>query len=215
MYSNSRRSTKPGRTGKVGAARSSACTPVISSILRVSMPAAARSGASRYVSHTSRHFSSNWSSRGVLIQPRVRCGLRSASRRKRPMEPAEMSSTMPRATASAARSAWVQWVSSRPSRDGGSHASAMIEQITSGVKVAGVPGRGASIRRWRTDAVPALADQRGASAAPWRVRARVRLAGWANADTVGGQQDNLCAGDQRLGRRVLAHQRLQLATLTI
>jgi hypothetical protein len=46
MDSNSVRSGRPKRIGCVGATRSSACTPIISSTLRVSIPAAARPGAS-------------------------------------------------------------------------------------------------------------------------------------------------------------------------
>ena len=53
MYSNSRRSTLPGPQRQAGAARSSAWTPVISSVLTMRSPAAARAGASRYVVHTS------------------------------------------------------------------------------------------------------------------------------------------------------------------
>lgn len=47
IYSYSRRSTWPGRSGKPECARSSACTAVISSMLIVRSPAAARAGASR------------------------------------------------------------------------------------------------------------------------------------------------------------------------
>src|SRR5438876_1384723 len=82
MYSNSRRSTLPGLSGKPGAARSRAWTPVISSVLIVRSPAATRAGASRYVPHTSAIFSSRssgGSSAAGVSQYRIRCGLRSAS----------------------------------------------------------------------------------------------------------------------------------------
>src|SRR5438552_199387 len=82
MYSNSRRSTLPGRSGKLGAARSSAWTPVISSVLITRSPLATRTVASRYVPHTSAIFSSrssDGSSAAGVSQYRIRCGLRSAS----------------------------------------------------------------------------------------------------------------------------------------
>lgn len=50
LYSNSRRSTRHAVIGCVGAIRSSACIPFISSIEIVLIPAASRSGARRYVS---------------------------------------------------------------------------------------------------------------------------------------------------------------------
>src|SRR5947207_8530924 len=87
MYSNSRRSTLPGRSGKPGAARSRAWTPVISSVLMVRSPAATRAGASRYVAHTSvirSSRSSGGSSAAGVSQYRIRCGLRSASFERRP-----------------------------------------------------------------------------------------------------------------------------------
>jgi hypothetical protein len=142
----------------------------MSSMLCVWMPAAARSGAKRSVSQTSRHVSSNCASRGLLIQPRVRCGFRSTSRRKRPIEWEEISVTMPRAIASSARAAWVQCVMGRPASLGFSQASAMIVQICSGVNVAGVPGRGASASRSRKGR-PAVAVQRQ-TPYPWPRRLR-------------------------------------------
>jgi len=51
-YANSRRSTLPGARGKPGYARSSACTPVSSSLLMTRSPAAARAGAARYSAQT-------------------------------------------------------------------------------------------------------------------------------------------------------------------
>src|SRR5262249_4862352 len=81
-YSNSRRSTFPGRSGKPGAARSSAWTPVISSVLMTRSPTATRAGASRYVTQTSAIRSSRTSggsSAAGVSQYRIRCGLRSAS----------------------------------------------------------------------------------------------------------------------------------------
>src|SRR2546425_2010519 len=82
MYSNSRRSTLPGRSGKPGAARSKAWTPVISSVLMTRSPSATRAVASRYVPHTSAIFpsrSSDGSSAAGVSQYRIRCGLRSAA----------------------------------------------------------------------------------------------------------------------------------------
>ena len=73
-------------------------------------------------------------------QPRVRCGFRSTSRRKRPIQRAEISATMPRAIASA-RAAWVQCVMGKPASLGFSQVGAMIAQICSSVNVAGVPTR--------------------------------------------------------------------------
>jgi len=46
MYSCSRRSGQPGRSGFVGAARSSAWMPVISSVLATWQPSASNIGAS-------------------------------------------------------------------------------------------------------------------------------------------------------------------------
>src|SRR6266571_1678861 len=82
MYSNSRRSTLPGRSGKPGPARSRAWTPVISSVLITRSPADTRFGASRYTPHTSAILSfrsSGGSSAAGVSQYRMRCGLRSAS----------------------------------------------------------------------------------------------------------------------------------------
>src|SRR6266542_7157804 len=82
MYSNSRRSTLPGRSGRPGAARSSAWTHVISSVLITRSPAATRVGACRYMLHTSAirsSRSSGCSSAAGVSQYRIRCGLRSAS----------------------------------------------------------------------------------------------------------------------------------------
>jgi hypothetical protein len=45
-YSNSRRSTFPEANGSPGCLRSSACTPVNSSVLTICSPSAARRGAS-------------------------------------------------------------------------------------------------------------------------------------------------------------------------
>ena len=65
---------------------------------------------------------------------------------------------MPRLTASSANSWWVQCVTGRSLSAGGSQAMATIAQICSAVKVAGVPGRGASASRWATR--PLLCAQR-------------------------------------------------------
>lgn len=63
------------------------------------------------------------------------------------MERAEIDSTMPRFTAS---SAIFRCVIARPLSCGASQASAMIARICSGLKVAGVPERGASDNRSAT-----------------------------------------------------------------
>ena len=63
MYSNSRRSTVPGVSGRFGAVRSRAWTPVISSVLSTRSPCSASSGARRYrsqMSSTFRSKSSSW-----------------------------------------------------------------------------------------------------------------------------------------------------------
>jgi len=70
--------------------------------------------------------------------------------KKRPTECGEIDSTYPRLTASSASSRWVQCVISRPLSTGGSQANAIIAHICSGVKVGGVPARGASDKRSRT-----------------------------------------------------------------
>jgi hypothetical protein len=51
-YAYSGRSTRPGRLGQVGAARSSACMPVFSSVLMTWPPAWATAGACCYPAHT-------------------------------------------------------------------------------------------------------------------------------------------------------------------
>ena len=70
-----------------------------------------------------------------------------------------MSATIPRLMASSAISRWVQWVIGRPLSCGGSQARAMIPHTCSGVKVGGVPGRGASDNRSATLA-PEFSDHR-------------------------------------------------------
>jgi hypothetical protein len=57
--SNSRRSTCPGFIGRLGAARSSAWMPVISSIETVCTPCSAAVGAARYTAQMSAHLASN------------------------------------------------------------------------------------------------------------------------------------------------------------
>src|SRR6478609_1878380 len=86
-YSNSRRSTWPGRIGSVGAARSRAWMPVISSVLTTCPPRATSVGASAYVVHTASICAASAAgsrSRGVS-QYRLRCGLIAApSRNQKP-----------------------------------------------------------------------------------------------------------------------------------
>src|SRR5918912_1978756 len=79
VYSNSRRATCPGRGGRSGAKRSSACTCVSSSVLTVRWPAWARSGAVRYTAHTSAILASRSASPAGVSQYRTRCGCRSAA----------------------------------------------------------------------------------------------------------------------------------------
>ena len=72
-----------------------------------------------------------------------------------------MPSTMPRSTAHLASSLRLQWLSGKPlSSEGCSQAKATIEQICSGVNVAGAPGRGASANRLATDAASSSARHR-------------------------------------------------------
>ena len=77
----SRRSTRPGLTGNVSAARSTACMPVFSSTQIVRIPCVLRrSGAFAYVSHTSRtcRRNSGASLSLALSQYALRCGRRAA-----------------------------------------------------------------------------------------------------------------------------------------
>lgn len=57
-----------------------------------------------------------------------------------------MVATMPRLRTSSATSRGVQWLTGRPESVGSSHATATIWTICSAVKVAGVPGRGGSVK---------------------------------------------------------------------
>src|SRR5512144_2642640 len=78
----------------------------------------------------------------------------------------EICSTMPCCWISAAISRAVHWLMGRPARSGASQASAMIRQTCSSVIRAGVPGRGASVKRSATlSSSPATA---------WRANQRVR-----------------------------------------
>lgn len=52
MYSNSTRSTRPGRTDFASQRRSSACIPVFSSVLTTCAPSAASCAAAKYVSQS-------------------------------------------------------------------------------------------------------------------------------------------------------------------
>ena len=77
MYANARRSTLPGASGSPGGLRSSACTPVSSSVLRIRSPAAASVGAAWYSAFTSATFASRAGSGAGVSQERMRCGCRS------------------------------------------------------------------------------------------------------------------------------------------
>src|SRR4029450_10410775 len=80
-YSNSRRSTWPGRPGSVGAARSRAWIPVISSVLTTCPPRAWSAGASAYTVQTGAICAARTAgsrSRGVS-QYRLWCGLTAAA----------------------------------------------------------------------------------------------------------------------------------------
>ena len=70
-----------------------------------------------------------------------------------------MAVTMPRRTASRARSLALHWLIGTPLSSGRSQASATTAQICSGVMVAGAPERGASQSR-STTLLPAPAAQR-------------------------------------------------------
>ena len=70
--------------------------------------------------------------------------------KKRSTWRAEIVVTMPRLMASSANARGVQWLRGRPAAAGGSHASAMIGHHCWALKVAGVPGRGASCTRSST-----------------------------------------------------------------
>src|ERR1700730_6795105 len=71
--------------------------------------------------------------------------------KKRPTERCEMLGTRPRRMASSAISRWLQWLIGRSLSDGFSQVIAITAQICSGVYVAGVPDRGASVSRSGTD----------------------------------------------------------------
>src|SRR6266536_2197678 len=90
-YSNSRRSTWPGRSGSVGAARSSAWMPVISSVPTPWTPWSWRAGAAAYRSQTActcAAKATGSSTRGVS-QYRLRWGLSAAaSRNQKPPDAA-------------------------------------------------------------------------------------------------------------------------------
>src|SRR6266542_3590158 len=83
MYSNSRRSTAPEHIGSVGAARSSAWMPVISSVLTTCVPCAWSAGAAAYSSQMVRTSAANrsGSSTRSVSQYRVRWGLSAAASR--------------------------------------------------------------------------------------------------------------------------------------
>ena len=77
MYSNSRRSTLPGASGKPGCLRSSAWMPVSSSVVTMRSPWGASAGAARYRPQMSATLPSNWASSGGVSHERTRCGWRS------------------------------------------------------------------------------------------------------------------------------------------
>jgi hypothetical protein len=104
LANDSRRSTCPGFIGRLGAARSSAWIPVISSIEAVCTPCWAAVEADRYTAQMSVHLVSKSGSglgepardaRGqpVAVEMRLEIGL---FLKKRPTEPCEMLLTMPR-----------------------------------------------------------------------------------------------------------------------
>lgn len=121
MYSNSTRSTRPGRTRFVSWRRSSACIPVFSSVLTTCVPTAASSGAPRYVSQVR------------LAKKRSTCL-------------GEMLSTIPLFIASRVSSGGVQCETGSPLSEGGSQANAMIDATSSGVNFGGAPHRSLSSR---------------------------------------------------------------------
>ena len=98
-----------------------------------------------------------------------------------------MVSTKPRFTASRAKALWLQCVIGTPLPSGGSQARARMAQICSGVKVGGVPGRGASVdqRQVGLAAPPPAAHRLNRHPQPARA---VPV-----ADPIGGQQDDLGA----------------------
>ena len=129
------------------------------------------------------------------------------------MERAEIDSTMPRFTASSAISHCVHCVLARPLSCGASQASAMIARICSGLKVAGVPERGASDNRSATLAgvlrpsSPPPLDGRATDAESIRRR--------PHADPLTRQQANPRPQGQLLWTGRLSLDRLQLLTLAI
>src|SRR5687767_11062824 len=74
-YSNSRRSTLPGASGRPGCLRSSAWTPVNSSVLMVRSPRSARLGASWYAALMAATLGANSTSGAGVSQYRTRWGL--------------------------------------------------------------------------------------------------------------------------------------------
>ena len=77
IYSNSRRCTLPGASGKSGCLRSRACTPVNSSVLTVASPCLAKTSACWYTWQMARVVTSLYSSSGGVNQYRLRWGFRS------------------------------------------------------------------------------------------------------------------------------------------
>jgi len=73
-YANARRSTWPGARGRPGGVRSSACTPVNSSLLTIRAPAAARAGAAAYRPQTAATFGARSGAGAGVSQERRRCG---------------------------------------------------------------------------------------------------------------------------------------------
>ena len=91
-YSNSRRASRPGRTGISGYLRDFAWMPVFSSTLA----STAAGGGSRYSRHTAPARTQNVSSSARLSQPRTLCGRTFASPSTRPTVAADIARPRPR-----------------------------------------------------------------------------------------------------------------------
>lgn len=107
VYSNSISARFPAISGLVGAFRSSACIPVISSTPTVWTPRLfSNAGVASYVSQTALACAANLTgSFSVVWSPyRLWCGGKTASRRSRATCDGEIDVTMPRVTTSSANS---------------------------------------------------------------------------------------------------------------
>src|SRR3954451_3140049 len=130
MYSNSRRSTAPGRSGRPGAQRSRAWMPVISSIDTGTHPGqhGGRGGVVDLTDLGTLGLERRIGRRGQPSPHAV--GLKvSLLFKKRPTELWEMVSTRPRFIASRASALWLQWVIGTPLASGASQARARMAQI--------------------------------------------------------------------------------------